>query len=164
MTLSRGFHHRRPKHILRQITDTVEVDLRHMKPGLLAGFFYFLILGVAGVSFGILREMFVTPMLGRSFAILLELPFMLLIAWVGCRMVVRLTKVPEENLPRIAMGVVAFGLLMAMEQSLQFAFNTLLQGGRDAAPMAVGDYIGLAGQIATGLFPLFITEDTEQET
>jgi hypothetical protein len=135
-----------------------------MKSGLIAGFFYFLIVGAAGVTFGILREMFVTPMLGRTLAILFELPFMALIGWFGCRLIVRLTKLPEENLPRIAMGLFAFGLLMAMEQSLQFAINMLLQGGRAAAPWAIGDYIGLAGQIATGVFPMFITEDTVEET
>lgn len=135
-----------------------------MKSGLIAGFFYFLIVGTAGVILGILREIFLTPNLGRSFAIVLEIPLMLMIAWFGCRLIVRLTKLPEENLPRMAMGFLAFGLLMAMEQSLQFAINTLLQGGRAAAPWAIGDYIGLAAQIATGFFPMFITEDTVEET
>lgn len=135
-----------------------------MKAGVIAGFFYFLIVGAAGVTFGILREMFVTPVVGRSFAILGELPFMLLIGWFGCRLIVRLTMLPEENLPRLAMGLFAFGMLMVMEQSLQFAINVLLQGGKAAAPWAIGDYIGLAGQIATGFFPMFITEDTVEET
>jgi hypothetical protein len=135
-----------------------------MKSGVIAGFFYFLIVGAAGLTLGILREMFLTPTLGRTIAILFELPAMLLIAWFGCRLIVRLTKLPEENLPRLAMGVFAFCLLMAMEQSLQFAINTLLQGGRAAAPWAIGDYIGLAGQIVTGVFPMFITEDSVEET
>ncbi len=135
-----------------------------MKAGVIAGFFYFLIVGAAGVTIGILREIFLTPTLGRTFAILLELPVMLLIAWFGCRLIVRLNNLPEENLPRLAMGVFAFCLLMAMEQSLQFAINTLLQGGRAAAPWVMGDYIGLAAQIATGFFPMFITEDTVEET
>jgi hypothetical protein len=135
-----------------------------MKSGVIAGFFYFLIVGAAGLTLGILREMFLTPTLGRTIAILFELPAMLLIAWLGCRLIVRLTKLPEENLPRLAMGVFAFCLLMAMEQSLQFAINTLLQGGRASAPWVIGDYLGLAGQIATGFFPMFITEDTVEET
>jgi hypothetical protein len=135
-----------------------------MKAGVIAGFFYFLIVGAAGVTLGVLREMFLTPTLGRTIAILFELPVMLLIAWFGCRLIVRLTKLPEENLPRMAMGLFAFGLLMAMEQSLQFAINTLLQGGRAAAPWIIGDYIGLAAQIVTGVFPMFITEDSVEET
>ena len=135
-----------------------------MRAGVIAGFFYFLIVGLAGVTFGILREMFLTPVLGRTFAILFELPFMLLIAWFGCRLIVRLTGIPEENLPRIVMGLFAFGLLMTMEQSLQLAINMLLQGGRDAAAWAIGDYIGLAAQFVTALFPMFISEDIAQAT
>jgi hypothetical protein len=135
-----------------------------MKAGVIAGFFYFLIVGAAGVTVGILREMFLTPTLGRSIAILVELPVMLLIAWFGCRLIVHLTKLPEENLPRLAMGVFAFCSLMVMEQSLQFAINMLVQGGKAAAPWGTGDYIGLAAQIVSGLFPMFITEDTVEET
>jgi hypothetical protein len=135
-----------------------------MKSGWIAGFFYFLIVGTAGVVFGVLREMFLTPALGRTFAITMELPVMLLIAWYGCRLMVRWVKVPEEYLPRIAMGALAFGLLMAMEQSLQLALRLLLQGGVAATPWTLGDYLGLAGQIAYALFPLLISEDIAQET
>jgi hypothetical protein len=135
-----------------------------MQIGVIAGFFYFLIVGTAGVVLGTLREIFLTPMIGRSFAIGLELPVMLLIAWYGCRLIVKLTKIPEENIPRFVMGVFCFGLLIGMEQSLQFAIKMLLQGGKDAAPWIAADYIGLAGQIATAFFPMFIVADTVEET
>ncbi len=135
-----------------------------MKQGLIAGFFYFLIVGAVGVTFGILREMFLTPSLGRSFAIMLEVPFMLLVAWFGCRLIVRLTKLPEENTPRIVMGAIAFGMLMAMEQSMQFAIRLLIEGSALSAPWTAGDYVGLGAQIAYAIFPLFVTADTVQET
>ncbi len=131
---------------------------------MIAGFFYFLIVGAGGVSFGILREMFVTPALGRSLAIIVELPFMLLLAWYGCQMIVRLVKVQEKILPRVAMGATAFGLLMVMEQTLQFALRFLLQGNVAAGPWTIGEYMGFAGQLAYGAFPLFMALDTEQET
>ena len=135
-----------------------------MKQGLIAGFFYFLIVGAAGVSIGIFREMFLTPTVGRSIAIMLEVPIMLLVAWFSCRLIVRLTKVPEENLPRLAMGAVAFAMLMAMEQSLQLAIKFLLMGGAETTPWTAGDYAGQVAQVAYGLFPLFVTESIEQET
>lgn len=135
-----------------------------MKQGLIAGFFYFLIVGAVGITFGILREMFLTPSLGRSFAIMLEVPFMLLVAWFGCRLIVWLTKVPEEDLPRLVMGAVAFGMLMAMEQSMQLAVKLLLIAGAEATPWTAGDYVGLGAQIAYGVFPLFVTADTGQES
>jgi hypothetical protein len=135
-----------------------------MKSGLTAGFFYFLIVGTAGVSLGVLREMFLTPQFGRTIAIFMELPLMLLVAWYGCRLMVRWVKVPEEYVPRIAMGVVALAALLVMEQSLVFAMRILLQGGAAASPWTLGEYAGLAGQIAYGLFPLLVSEDSEPET
>lgn len=132
-----------------------------MRAGLIAGFFYFLIVGTAGVAFGVLREMFLTPALGRSLAVFMELPCMLLLCWFGCRLMIRLVKVPEEILPRLAMGVLAFAGLIAMEQSLQMAMQFLTVGSIATAPWTLGDYFGLAGQVAYGLFPLFISEDTE---
>ena len=135
-----------------------------MRVSLVAGFFYFLICGSAGVIFGVLREMFVTPVLGRSIAVFIELPFMLLICWFGCRLMVRLLKVPDKIWPRIAMGAVAFAGLIGMEQSLQLAMKLLSISGFTAATWTLGDYFGLAGQIAYGLFPLFVSADTEPET
>jgi hypothetical protein len=132
-----------------------------MRVSLVAGFFYFLIAGSAGVCFGILREMFVTPVLGRSLAVFVELPFMLLICWFGCRLLVRLLKVPEAYLPRFAMGAVAFGGLIGMELALQWALELATINTVTPAMWTLGDYFGLAGQVAYGLFPLFVTEDTE---
>jgi hypothetical protein len=135
-----------------------------MRVSLVAGFFYFLIGGSAGVIFGVLREMFVTPVLGRSTAVFIELPFMLLICWFGCRLMVRLLKVPDKIWSRIAMGAVAFAGLIGMEQSLQLAMRLLSINGFTAVTWTLGDYFGLAGQIAYGLFPLFVSADTEPET
>ncbi len=126
-----------------------------MRVSLVAGFFYFLVVGAAGVFFGALREMFVSPVVGRDFAVVLELPVMLAIAWFCCQRLVRWCAVSDKLLLRLVMGLSAFALLMAMEQSLAFALQKLVVA-QDARAWTIIDYIGLAGQAAFGLMPLFV--------
>lgn len=125
-----------------------------MRVSLVAGFFYFLIVGAAGVFFGALREMFVSPTIGRDVAVVLELPVMLYIAWYSCRLLIKWCAVPQKILPRFVMGLAAFTLLMAMEQSLSFALQKLVVA-QAPQPWTIIDYVGLAGQVAFGLMPLY---------
>jgi hypothetical protein len=126
-----------------------------MKVSLVAGFFYFMIVGAAGVLFGTLREMFVSPVLGHGVAVIFELPLMLAIAWFSSQRLVKWCGVSDKLLLRLVMGVAAFALLMGMEQSLSFALQKLVVA---QAPQAwtVIDYVGLAGQAAFGFMPLFV--------
>jgi hypothetical protein len=125
-----------------------------MRVSLIAGFFYFLIVGAAGVFFGALREMFVSPVIGHGLAVVFELPIMLYIAWFSCQLLVKWCAVPHKILPRLVMGLAAFTLLMAMEQSLSFALQKLVVA-QAPQPWTIIDYVGLAGQVAFGLMPLF---------
>ena len=135
-----------------------------MRVSLVAGFFYFLLVGTAGVCFGVLREMFLTPSLGRALAVVVELPFMLAISWFSCRLLVRWNAVPENVLPRLVMGGTAFALLMGMEQALALAMRTFIVTPSGPQALTLADYIGFAGQVAFALFPLFVTSDSPQET
>lgn len=126
-----------------------------MKVSLIAGFFYFLIVGTAGVLFGTLREMFVSPVFGHGVAVILELPLMLAIAWFFCQRLVKWCGVSDNLLLRLVMGLAAFTLLMAMEQSLFYALQTFVVA-QAPQPWTVIDYIGLGGQAAFGLMPLFV--------
>jgi hypothetical protein len=126
-----------------------------MKVSLVAGFFYFLIVGAAGVLFGTLREMFVSPLFGHGVAVILELPLMLAIAWFFCQRLVKWCGVSDKLLLRLVMGVAAFTLLMGMEQALLFALQTFVVAQSPQA-WSIIDYIGLGGQAAFGLMPLFV--------
>lgn len=126
-----------------------------MRVSLVAGFFYFLVVGTAGVLFGSLREMFVSPVVGHGLAVALELPVMLAIAWFSCQRLVKWCDVSDKLILRFVMGASAFALLMAMEQSLSFALQKLIEV-QTPQTWTVIDYIGLAGQAAFGLMPFFV--------
>jgi hypothetical protein len=126
-----------------------------MRVSLVAGFFYFLIVGAAGVLFGSLREMFLSPVIGHSIAVVLELPVMLAIAWFSCQRLVKWCGVSDTLWLRLVMGVTAFALLMVMEQSISFALQKLVVA-QVAQAWTIIDYIGFASQAAFGLMPLFV--------
>jgi hypothetical protein len=131
-----------------------------MRVSLVAGFFYFLVVGAAGVLFGSLREMFVSPVTGHGIAVVLELPLMLAIAWFSCQRLVKWCAVSDKLILRLVMGVTAFALLMAMEQSLSFALQRLVVAQVPQSWTFI-DYIGLAGQGAFGLMPLFVKSNDQ---
>jgi hypothetical protein len=130
-------------------------SLHNMKVSLIAGFFYFLIVGTAGVLLGTLREMFVSPVFGHGVAVVLELPLMLAIAWFFCQRLVKWCGVSDQLLLRLLMGLAAFTLLMGMEQSLSLALRTFVVA-QAPQPWTVIDYIGLGAQAVFGLMPLFV--------
>jgi hypothetical protein len=115
---------------------------------------YFTIVFVAAFALGALRVMVIAPHLGTLAAVLIEVPIMLGVSWVVCVQVVRLFDVPNEWLPRLLMGVLAFLLLMIAEPAIAiFGFGgsltQYLAGVRSTAGL-----IGLLGQIAFALIPL----------
>ena len=115
---------------------------------------YFTIVFVAAFALGALRVMVIAPRLGTLAAVLIEVPIVLGVSWVVCVQVVRLFDVPNEWLPRLLMGVMAFLLLMIAEPAIAiFGFGGSLTqyfaGFRSTAGL-----IGLLGQIAFALIPL----------
>jgi hypothetical protein len=120
-----------------------------------AGIAYFAIIFAAGFVLGTIRTLGLAPRIGAPAAVLVELPFMLVIAWVTCRWLVSRLAVAPASGPRLAMGIVAFVLLMAAE----LALSVLLFGGTvpafaDALRSPEG-LLGLAGQVAFAAMPLF---------
>ena len=119
-----------------------------------AAFAYFGIVFCLGFSLGVARTAILAPMIGAVGAVSLEAPVMLAASWVVCGWIVRLFDVEAAVAPRIAMGVIAFALLMAVEFAvgmLLFARDpmTALQNWATAAGA-----IGLASQIGFALMPL----------
>ena len=120
----------------------------------IAGAVYFLVVYVVGFALGTVRVLLVTPRLGATTAVLVELPFMLTASWIACRLIVRRMAVPPLPSARLAMGASAFVLLMLVETVVDiFAFGQTL-AAQTAALREVAGLIGLGGQVMFALFPL----------
>jgi hypothetical protein len=115
---------------------------------------YFALVFLAGFALGAIRVLFVAPRWGELPATLLEAPIMLAVSWFACGAAIRKFGVPGRR-AGLAMGAVAFVLLMTAELALSlFGFRRspaeFLHGYATPAGL-----VGLASQIAYGLFPIF---------
>ena len=91
----------------------------------IVGLGYFGCVFAAGFALGALRMAFIVPLLGKTVAVAMELPIILVIAWFACRWLVNHFVVPSRLVSRAVMGTVAFALLMVGE-----GFLSLLLAGR----------------------------------
>ncbi len=116
---------------------------------------YFAATFAAGFALGAVRTLLVAPTLGEMAAVLAEIPVMLAIAWLVCGRVTRLCGVGPGYEQRAAMGLAAFGLLVAAEFALgSFGFGKTLGEQLQRYETPEGAF-GLAAQMAFGAFPLF---------
>ena len=116
---------------------------------------YFAATFAAGFALGTVRTLLVAPALGETLAVLAEVPFMLAIAWIVCGKVIRLCGVGPGYEQRAAMGLAAFGLLVAAEFALgSYGFGMTLGELLQRYETLAGAF-GLAAQMAFGAFPLF---------
>jgi hypothetical protein len=116
---------------------------------------YFAIVFAAGFVLGTIRTLVLAPRLGELAAVMVEIPFMLLVAWLVCRWLVRRFALAPGAAGRLIMGGLAFLLLMAAELLLSLAFG---RGpaeflARFAEPAGA---LGLASQVVFGLLPLVV--------
>ncbi|MBK9572843.1 MAG: hypothetical protein IPO43_08950 [Rhodoferax sp.] len=122
-----------------------------MKRILLCGIAYVASVFAAGFVLGVLRTLVLAPLLGELTAVLMELPVILSIAWLGCTRILR--RWPLLPPAALGMGATAFLLLMGAEAGL----STLLAGRSLAEHLALyaqlPHLVGLAGQLAFALFP-----------
>ncbi len=118
-----------------------------------AGIAYFATVFAAGFVLGTVRTLLLVPGLGELAAVLVEIPFMLLVAWMACRWLVRRFSVPSRATDRLVMGGVGFALLMVAELLLTLALGNgpaaFLAGFAEPAGAA-----GLAAQVVFALLPL----------
>ena len=125
-----------------------------MRASLLAGLVYFALLFGIGFVLGTIRVLALVPRVGAVTATLIELPIILLAAWIVCaRLTVRL-RVPADLRSRVGMGAFAFALLMLAELgvSLWLFGNSLGQYLEQyRTPHGV---LGLGGQLLFAVFPV----------
>jgi multisubunit Na+/H+ antiporter MnhE subunit len=105
---------------------------------------------------GILRTILLAQDFGLTpvMAVLIELPLILIVAWIACRAVLRHMQVAARMDRRAIMGVVALATTLALEFALATMMNssTLLQFMAGYGKPEV--MLGLMGQIAFAAFPL----------
>ena len=119
-----------------------------------AGSVYFAIVFAAGFLLGTLRVFVLVPRLGETAAVLVELPVMLALCWFASRRIVAAFDVGPRASARLAMGGLAFALLMSLEVGLSLlVFRQSLTEflAHYAAPAGLA---GLAAQALFGLIPL----------
>jgi hypothetical protein len=123
---------------------------------IVAGLAYFAIVFAAGFVLGAVRTLLLVPRIGAVPAVLVELPFMLAIAYAACRWLVSRLSVSPALGPRLTMGVVAFVLLMGAELTLSVLFFSGSVAGFIAGLVAPAGTLGLAGQVAFAAIPLAV--------
>lgn len=120
---------------------------------LIAAAAYFAIVFAAGFALGAVRIVLLEPRLGPLAATLVELPLMLVISWFAARHVVRMQKFEARLPPRLAMGLLAFILLIGAEISLGVAvFGRTLEEQVCEMSSRPG-LLGLGGQALFALIP-----------
>lgn len=127
-----------------------------MAASLRAGVAYFALVFAIGLVLGTIRVMVVIPRFGETNAVLLELPVMLAFSWIACVWLVRRFTVPPGVGQRLAMGGIAFAMLMLGEFGVSiFGFGRTL-AGHLATYQEAAAQLGLAAQIGFALFPLLL--------
>ena len=124
-----------------------------MFPTVAAGLAYFVMAFGAGFLLGTVRVFLLIPRLGETIAVIVELPIMLLFCWVTARWLIACFDVAPRMSRRLAMGGLAFALLMLGELGIStIGFGRTIAGHVDqfADRSAI---LGLAGQIAFAMFP-----------
>ncbi len=125
-----------------------------MTSAMKAGASYFGLVFAAGVLLGAMRVWVLVPRVGELAGVALELPLMLGISWLACSSLIELFGVPARDAARLAVGAVAFGLLMAAE----LAMSAFVLGRAPKAHLAAyvdpAEALGLLGQLAFAAVPL----------
>ena len=106
----------------------------------------------AAFALGALRVMLVVPRLGELAAVTLEVPVVLGLSWLVAGRVLRRWPLPRPG-QRLAMGGLAFALLMLGETILGATLFGRTPAGILAAMATLPGLVGLAGQIGFGLIP-----------
>ncbi len=125
-----------------------------MNRALTAGAAYFAIVFSLAFLLGVVRTLFIAPMVGEVVAVLIEAPIILFISWRAAGWIIGRFSVTTRTSDRLTMGLVAFLLLMTVETAMSLLlFNRPLTQQLAAYATAAGA-IGLLAQVAFGFIPL----------
>jgi hypothetical protein len=105
-------------------------------------------------ALGVVRTLVVAPRVGDTAAVLIETPLVLAASWLASRWTVRRLAVGSSAAERLAMGAVAFALLMEAELGLSLAIFGRPAHVWLASLITTPGAIGLTAQVAFGFVPL----------
>ena len=125
-----------------------------MRDALRAGAAYFVAVFALGFVLGTVRVLWLAPAFGASWATALELPVMIAASWLLCGGALRRWQVPARIGARLAMGALAFLLLMLAEVTLGVgAFDRTF--AEQVHEMTSGPGLaGLLAQVGYAAFPV----------
>lgn len=126
-----------------------------MTKALQAGCTYFAGVFAVGFLLGVLRTLVLAPRVGELLAVLVELPIILGVSWVICGRILRQASL--DPAAALLMGACAFGLLMIAELSISIVLANRTFLAHLALYSEGSHLLGLAGQVAFALFPMFQT-------
>lgn len=124
------------------------------RSALIAAFLYFAFVFAVGFLLGTLRVIVVAPRLGELIAVLIELPVMLAACWWSCGRIIDRFRLERSLTQRGTMGVVAFGLLIAVEFFLSVAVFGRSSSAYWSDLQAAPGMLGFAAQMLFGTLPL----------
>lgn len=119
-----------------------------------AGLLYFCGVFAAGFAFGGIRLMLLEPVVGVTWAVVIETPVILSVSWLLCARAVSRMQVVERVSDRILMGGCAFVTLLAAEYLLWIGLFGNASSAFVARYGTVAGLTGLLGQIAYAGFPV----------
>ncbi len=125
-----------------------------MKRAIQAGALYFALMFALGFVLGIGRVSWLVPRLGPVTAALIETPIMLAVSWFACVALLRRFSVRVATSHRLAMGALAFVLLIGAETLLGLYGFGRSWVEQQAAFVAPSGLVGLTAQLLFASFPL----------
>ena len=121
---------------------------------LTAGAAYFAVVFLVGFVLGTMRVLVVAPRLGDVAAVLIETPIILWVSWLACGWSAARFGVGRSVPDRLAMGTVAFALLMSAEAGLSVLIFHRSLAEHLAGYRSLSGAIGLAAQVVFAWLPL----------
>lgn len=118
----------------------------------LAAVIYFAVVFAAAFAMGVLRVTVMAPQIGALAAVAVEVPVILVVSWFVAGAVLR--RWPLGRRQRLAMGVLAFGILMLVETAFATMFFAQSLVGFFAAMATPPGLLGLAGQLGFAAIPV----------
>jgi hypothetical protein len=119
-----------------------------------AGAVYVLAVFAIAFAIGSVRVLWIAPRLGALVAVILEVPVVLATSWGLCRWCTRRFEIRADVRSRVAMGSVAFALLMLVEFAVAVGAFGESPAGYAAKFGTAPGVVGLLGQVGFAAVPL----------
>lgn len=117
---------------------------------------YFAIVFVLGFLLGILRVMWLEPLIGTRYAELAEMPLMIAASYLSARFLLSRTTRPLSRAGAVWLGVVALGLLLLFELTVVVAIRRLPITGYIGTRDYVSGTAYLISLMLFALMPMFV--------